>query len=68
MAVLGAAGEVSADAIGSLLDDAVLLDELALDGRLRAVPGVLPATLGAARAGLTRVVVPEAAPRVARQG
>jgi len=59
VAVLGAAGEVPADAIGSLLDDAVLLGELALDGRLRAVPGVLPATLGAARAGLTKVVVPE---------
>ncbi len=59
VAVLGAAGEVPADAIDAFLHDAVLLGELALDGRLRAVPGVLPATIGAARAGLTRVVVPE---------
>lgn len=40
VAVLAAAGEVPADT----LQDAVLLGELALDGRLRAVPGVLPAT------------------------
>ncbi|MDQ3663937.1 MAG: hypothetical protein M3353_04665 [Actinomycetota bacterium] len=59
VAVLGAAGEVPADATDAFLHDAVLLGELALDGRLRAVPGVLPATLGAARAGLTKVVVPE---------
>jgi len=56
VAVLAAAGVVPSDA----LQDAVLLGELALDGRLRAVPGVLPATLAASRAGLTRVLVPEA--------
>jgi len=55
-AVLAAAGEVPVDS----LRGAVLLGELALDGRLRAVPGVLPATLGAVRAGVTRVLVPEA--------
>lgn len=55
VAVLGAAGEVP---VGPL-DDAVLLGELALDGRLRAVPGVLPATLAVVRAGFTRVLVPE---------
>ncbi|MGH8776873.1 MAG: YifB family Mg chelatase-like AAA ATPase [Jiangellaceae bacterium] len=38
----------------------VFLGELALDGRLRAVPGVLPAVLAAASAGSTHVVVPEA--------
>ena len=38
----------------------VFLGELALDGRLRAVRGVLPATLAAAEAGFERVVVPEA--------
>jgi magnesium chelatase family protein len=38
---------------------AVLLGELALDGRLRAVRGVLPATLAAAEAGYERVFVPE---------
>lgn len=41
-------------------DGAVLLGELALDGRLRAVRGVLPATLAAAGAGVRCVVVPEA--------
>ncbi|GAA3547261.1 hypothetical protein AFL01nite_22130 [Aeromicrobium flavum] len=37
----------------------VFLGELALDGRLRAVRGVLPATLAAADAGFERVFVPE---------
>ncbi|WP_243075023.1 YifB family Mg chelatase-like AAA ATPase [Microbacterium sp. SS28] len=36
----------------------VHLGELGLDGRLRPVPGVLPAVLAAARAGIRRVVVP----------
>lgn len=35
------------------------LGELALDGRLRAIRGVLPATLAAAEAGFDRVFVPE---------
>ncbi|CAN5846284.1 YifB family Mg chelatase-like AAA ATPase [soil metagenome] len=56
VAVLAAAGQVPAEPLA----EAVLLGELALDGRLRAVPGVLPATLGAVRSGLTRVLVPEA--------
>lgn len=34
------------------------IGELGLDGRLRPVPGVLPAVHAAARAGLSRVVVP----------
>lgn len=38
----------------------VHLGELGLDGRLRPVPGVLPAVLAAARAGITRVAVPHA--------
>jgi magnesium chelatase family protein len=42
------------------LDGVVLLGELGLDGRLRAVRGVLPAVLAALRAGLRRVVVPTA--------
>jgi magnesium chelatase family protein len=41
-------------------DTMVFLGELALDGRLRPVPGVLPAVLAAAHAGATHVVVPEA--------
>ncbi|SEQ15992.1 YifB family Mg chelatase-like AAA ATPase [Microlunatus flavus] len=53
-AVLAASGVVPLDA----LRRTALLGELGLDGRLRPVPGVLPATLAAARAGFTRVVVP----------
>ncbi|MGK5558692.1 magnesium chelatase domain-containing protein, partial [Actinomadura kijaniata] len=36
----------------------VLIGELGLDGRLRAIPGVLPAVLAAANAGCRTVVVP----------
>ncbi|MBU4464658.1 MAG: YifB family Mg chelatase-like AAA ATPase [Actinobacteria bacterium] len=36
------------------------LGELGLDGRLRPVPGVLPAVLAAARAGVRTVIVPHA--------
>jgi magnesium chelatase family protein len=55
--VLAAAGTVAQRA----LEDTVLVGELALDGRLRAVRGVLPCLLAARTAGLRRVVVPEAA-------
>ena len=55
--VLAAAGTVAQRA----LDGTVLVGELALDGRLRAVPGVLPCLLAARAAGVRRVVVPEAA-------
>ncbi len=40
--------------------DTVHVGELGLDGRLRPVPGVLPAVLAAHRAGRSRVVVPAA--------
>jgi len=53
-AVLAASGCLPAEA----LLDRVLLGELGLDGRVRPVPGVLPAVLTAARAGVERVVVP----------
>ena len=43
----------------------VLLGELALDGRLRAVRGVLPALLAARRVGLCRAIVPVAVLREA---
>jgi magnesium chelatase family protein len=42
----------------ALLDKAVLLGELALDGRVRPVKGVLPAVLAAKREGWPSVVVP----------
>ncbi len=53
--VLGAAGTVPRAA----LDGVVLVGELTLDGRLRAVPGVLPMTLAASARGMWCVVVPE---------
>lgn len=40
------------------LHGTALIGELALDGRLRAVRGVLPAVLAARKAGMRRVVVP----------
>ncbi|MQA15534.1 MAG: YifB family Mg chelatase-like AAA ATPase [Pseudonocardiaceae bacterium] len=43
------------------LSGTALIGELALDGRLRPVRGVLPAVLAARRAGMRRVVVPTAA-------
>lgn len=55
-AVLGAAAAVPSGALG----ERVLLGELALDGRLRPLRGVLPAVLAAVRAGVERVVVPDA--------
>ncbi len=54
--VLAANGAVPA---GSL-EGRVLLGELGLDGRVRAVLGVLPAVLAARDAGVRRVVVPRA--------
>ncbi|MFD4468193.1 YifB family Mg chelatase-like AAA ATPase [Rhodococcus sp. NPDC058505] len=56
-AVLAAAGVVP---VGDL-EKSVLLGELALDGRLRTVRGVLPAVLAAKHAGWTTVVVPHVA-------
>lgn len=53
-AVLVAAGLVPP----TELADTVLLGELALDGRIRSVRGVLPCLLAARRAGLRRAVVP----------
>ena len=53
-AMLAATGRVPGDA----LCGTVLLGELALDGRIRPVRGVLPALMVARRAGLRRAVVP----------
>ncbi|MBT8225218.1 MAG: YifB family Mg chelatase-like AAA ATPase, partial [Dactylosporangium sp.] len=54
LAILAAAGAVPDDA----LDEMALLGELGLDGTVRPVRGVLPAALGAARAGARTMVVP----------
>jgi magnesium chelatase family protein len=43
------------------LERTVLIGELALDGRLRAVPGVLPSLLAARESGARTVVVPRSA-------
>lgn len=56
VAVLVASGSLPA----ASAKRAVILGELALDGRLRPVRGVLPAMLAARKAGWTDVVVPEA--------
>jgi len=53
LALIAASGQVRADSVA----DAVWIAELGLDGRLRPVPGVLPAVLAAERAGVRRVVV-----------
>jgi magnesium chelatase family protein len=54
VALLGASGLVPAGRIA----EPFFLGELGLDGRVRAVRGVLPAVLTAVEAGATRVVVP----------
>lgn len=54
VAVLAAAGNVPA----TRLLGTVLLGELALDGRLREIRGVLPGLLAARKAGMKRAIVP----------
>lgn len=53
-AVLAADGVIEVDELRST----VLIGELGLDGRIRPVRGVLPATLAAAQNGFRRVIVP----------
>lgn len=55
--VLAAAGFVPSEGLAAT----VLIGELALDGRIRPVRGVLPGLLAARRAGLRRAIVPSAA-------
>ncbi|MGO1978852.1 YifB family Mg chelatase-like AAA ATPase [Brachybacterium tyrofermentans] len=55
MAVVDAQGDLSVHVPG----DTVLLGELGLDGRLRPIPGVLPALLAARTLGISRAIVPE---------
>ncbi|WP_221584180.1 YifB family Mg chelatase-like AAA ATPase [Microbacterium sp. G2-8] len=54
MAALATDGRVDPESLART----VHIGELGLDGRIRAVPGVLPAVLAAVRAGRPRVVVP----------
>jgi magnesium chelatase family protein len=55
-ALLAASGQVPSGSVAGL----VHLGELGLDGRVRPVRGVLPATIAAVRAGRPRLVVPHA--------
>lgn len=54
MAILAGTAEVPAESVEST----VHLGELALDGRVRPVPGVLPAVVAARDAGVRRIMVP----------
>ncbi len=56
LALLAAQGELPPESVRS----SVAFGELGLDGRLRSVPGVLPAVLTAADNGVERVIVPAA--------
>ena len=56
LALLATDEQLAAGALG----DYVACGELALDGSLRAVPGVLAMTLAAKRAGFASILVPEA--------
>ncbi|MFT3714907.1 MAG: YifB family Mg chelatase-like AAA ATPase [Gordonia sp. (in: high G+C Gram-positive bacteria)] len=56
LAVLVATGQAAHEKVAGT----VFLGELALDGRIRGVRGILPLLLGARRAGYTRAVVPAA--------
>ncbi len=54
MAILAGTGDVTADSVASC----VHIGELALDGRIRPVAGILPAVVAARDAGARRVMVP----------
>lgn len=60
LAVLAAQGALPGAGAGGGLDSTLLLGELGLDGRLRPVPGVLPALIAARAQGIARAVVPAA--------
>ncbi len=62
LSLLVAKGSIPGDGLRAT----AVFGELALDGRVRAVPGVLPAGLAALDAGLERVIVP--APNAAEAG
>ena len=61
VALLGADGQLP----GRLTRPVAHIGELGLDGSIRAVPGVLPMVLAAARSGVERIVVPTASAREA---
>lgn len=62
LAALVADGQLPAESVAMV----VHLGELGLDGRLRPVPGILPAVVAAVRAGHRQVMVPEGSAEEAR--
>ncbi|MDQ1726360.1 MAG: magnesium chelatase family protein, partial [Frankiaceae bacterium] len=60
LACAGAILEANGVTRAGRLAETVLLGELALDGQVRPLRGVLPAVLAAARAGVPRILVPTA--------
>ncbi|MCU1678889.1 MAG: Mg chelatase, subunit ChlI [Frankiales bacterium] len=60
LACAGAILEANGVTKAGALADVVLLGELALDGQVRPVRGILPSVLAAARAGVSRIYVPTA--------
>ncbi len=53
--ILGATGQILCDDFS----DSIMLGELALDGAIRPVHGVLPMAIHASKQGLTKIIVPE---------
>ena len=62
LSILIASGTVPQEPI----EETIVIGELALDGTLRAVRGVLPSLIAAYKAGITRAIVPEANAREAQ--
>jgi magnesium chelatase family protein len=60
--ILCSSGQVEA----ARLDDTLFIGELSLNGTVRSVPGVLPMTELARKAGIKRIIVPQAAVAEAR--
>ena len=54
LALLAAAEQLTLERV----DGSVILGELTLDGRIKSVPGILPALRAAALSGITRAIVP----------
>ncbi|GHV16663.1 ATP-dependent protease [Clostridia bacterium] len=55
MAILAASNLVDRD----IISEYMFIGELALDGRIRPINGVLPMVMAAAKAGVSKVIVPE---------
>ena len=55
LAILRAGGQIEGE-----MDDIVILGELALDGSVRPVSGILPALISAKKHGFTRFIIPSA--------